>query len=241
MDDFKTDLGSVLFIEKSPPPNVARGTAAEVERAFWSDPYSKNLSLDGVEIEVRFGRTHDRYFKNGVSKDTFSRICMSMQDFDGWDARTSARDTVAYFETRDDSLRAVMDGEGNVTYMSKQRAFTSDFSISNSPYDVRLAASLEIPVNDRPPIETSTRRVTRDRVSYTLGQWRYDLTAVTPERMPTEYQIEIELVDPLRAQTHYKDATAASAELGCRVRDLLKILEPDTPALSLRRRRRKWY
>ncbi len=241
MDAFKEDLASVLFIEQAPPPVLARGTAAEVEKQFWSDPYAKNLSMDGVEIEVRLGRVKDRCFQSSVSKHSFNTLCAALQDFASWDATGVTRDTVVYFETRDDSLRAIISGDGTVQYMSKQRAFTADYTVHDSPYDIRLSASVEIPVADRPRIETSTRRVTRDRSSYTLGQWRYDLTSVTAEVGSTEYQVEIELVNPLHAQTHYKDATAAATELGCRVRDLIKVLEPDTSALALKRRRRKWY
>lgn len=242
MQVFQQDIESILFVERSPPPNLAQGVAHDVNKAFWSDPYAKNLRLDDVEVEVRLGRVQERFFETGVSLRSFQKLMSALQDYPDWDEQSSRRETVIYFETRDDSLRAIMQSDGSMQYMSKQKAFTSDYTINNAPYDLRLSASIEMPVADRPALETSTRRVVRDRVSYTLGKWRYDLSTVTPEGGGSSvYHVEIELVNATQAQVQYNDATEATEELGCRVRDLLKILEPDIPKLTLRRRRRKWH
>ena len=240
MNIVERDISSILFPETSPPPNLSQGVAKDVHNQFWSNPYCKNLRLDDLELEVRLGRCQERRFDSCVSQRTFSILCDSLQQYNKWDAVTNEKSSVAYFETRDDSLRAVTDSSGT-HYVSKQRVCISDFCVQNAAYDFRIAASLEMPVHDRPPIETSTRRVTRDRVSYSLGIWRYDLTTITTESNDITYQVEIELINPVTVQCSHKTATTIAAQLGARLRDLLNVLESDQNALVIQHRRRKWY
>lgn len=240
MNVVERDIASILFPETSPPPNVSQGLARDVHDHFWRDPYCKNLRLDDVELEVRLGRCNGRNFDASVSQRTFAMLSESFQQYTKWDAVNNETSSVAYFETRDDSLRAVTDAAGT-RYISKQRVCISDFYVENGAYDFRIAASLEIAVNDRPSIESSTRRVTRDRVSYSLGNWRYDLTIVTTESNDVTYQVEIELIDPVAVQCSNKDATALATELGARLRDVLNVLESDQKALRIVHRRRRWY
>lgn len=240
MEIVTKDISSILFPEIIPPPNISRGTAKDVHDQFWGDPYCKNLRLDDLELEVRLGRCKQRNFESSVSKRTFDKLCESFQQYTKWDAIVNEQSAVAYFETRDDSLRAVTDKDGT-RYISKQRVCTSDFSVENGPYDFRIAASLELSVDDRPPIQSSTRRVTRDRISYSLGNWRYDLTTVTTESNDITYQVEIELIDPVTIQRSCQNATAIATELGAKLRDLLNVLEHDQKPLNIVHRRRRWY
>lgn len=240
MDAVTRDLTSVLFPETMCPPNTSYGDAHAVHKEFWSDPYSKNLRLDNVEIEVRMGRLKSRCFDALVSQQTYRKLIESLQQYTAWDAVTHERSSVAYFERRDDSLRAVTNSNGTV-YVSKQRLMTSDFVIANAAYDFRISASLEIPVADRPSLDTSTRRIVRDRTSFTLREWRYDLTKVTEEDNTNSYQVEIEMVDPAREQLTRKDANTLSADLMCRLGDLFDVLEPDRDSMTVEHRRRKWY
>ena len=231
------DISSILFPETLPPPNLSIGKAHDIHKQFWSDAYSRNLRLDNVELEVRLGRCSTRRFESGVSSRTFARLSDALQQYAHWDNVTAARTAVAYFETRDESLRAVTDASGTHTY--KQRVLTSDYTIDNAAYDIRIAASVEIEVRDRPPITSATRRVTRDRVSYTLKMWRYDLTVVTTEANEVTYHVEIELVDPVHVQVSETDGSTAASQLHARVRDLFNTLETDQQPLALQHRRRK--
>lgn len=237
MNSIANDLKSILFPEELPPPNVS--TAHQVHTRFWSDPYSKNLRLDHVEIEVRLGRNQPRRFDACVSKRSFAQLNESLQQYTLWDDVKREMSSVAYFESRDESLRAVSNADGT-TYISKQRIFTSDYTIANTAYDFRIAASVEMPVSDRPCIARSTRRVTRDRVSYSLGLWRYDLTEVTEEDGTSSYQVELELINPLGVQISGPDATDVAKQLLCKLRDIFNVLEQDQDDLRIEHRRRKW-
>ena len=240
MQSLERDISTILYPETLPPPNLSIGRARDIHEQFWSDPYGRNLRLDNVELEVRLGRCSARRFESGVSSRTFARLSEALQQYAHWDNVAAERTAVAYFETRDDSLRAVTDASGT-HYVSKQRVFTSDYTIDNAAYDIRIAASVEIAVRDRPPIASATRRVTRDRVSYTLDMWRYDLTVVTTEANEVTYHVEIELVDPVHVQVSETHGSRIANQLHARVRDLFNTLETDQQPLALQHRRRKWY
>lgn len=242
MDPIERCLTVALFPEKCPPPLLGANDTKELQDEFWSDAHSYNLCAEHVEVEMRFGRVEPGRFHPGVTKAQFGAVMDGLQSYQHWDERSTERSVVSHFDRRDASLRMVCGADGKRIYVSKRKAHTSDFRIASAPFDARIAVSLELPVADTPPATSCTRRVVRDRSSFSLSNWRYDLTRVTHEKgQPDEYHIEIELIDPVHCQSAYPNASELAKELQQRVLDLVRVVEKDAVGLQFEHVRQRWH
>ena len=242
MEQIASLLDDVLYMERKPPPlglSTAQG-CQRIERAFWDDAFGRNLALDNVEIEFRCGRRRQRHFDSQVSASVFGRIVDSMQAYTAWDDAQRERSVVSYFDTVDGSVRKI-DSERGTQIMSKQRVLIADFTVDGCAFDIRMAVSIEVEIADRPPLQKATRRIVRDRASYTLNPWRYDLTKATDEDGNVAYHVEIELVDPVQVQTENNNSQCIAALLQRRFSDMMRVLEPDSTEFRPQLVHKRWY
>lgn len=250
MDAVQSILNGVLFPEKFPPPNLALNTPAQhVHDAFWSDAHNRNLRLTNVEVEVRLGmspRSGQGPFVADVPERMFRRMQSSLQSYGGWDAVSTHRDTVGYFPRIDESVRLIVRSDGSSVLQSKQKVNTADFACSGAPLDFRLAVNVELPMTTSArarafTFENATRTVVRERSSYSLRHFRYDLTRVTHPNGRRENHVEIEIIDPPEIQTTSRNAQCITMELHDRIIDVLKVCEPGVTALNIALvRKRAW-
>lgn len=249
MDVITAMLNSVLFAEKCQPARARPGCEAHVQRLqqhFWEDAHNRNLRLQDVEIEFRFGACPEHKhgpFNPNVPKRVFERLMQGLQAYSAWDRAWTTRDVVSYFADLDESVRRVTEPSGTSRVQSKRKVTQADFRLDRCPLDMRLAVSVEIeldkPAAARFGYERATSSIIRERSSFQLGRVRYDLTRATDARDgSTAFRVEVELVDAPQLQLELSNATAIVAEVHERILNLLRILEPvDTLRATVLRRK----
>lgn len=231
MDSIQAVLDSVLFSEKFAPPNLAFNNAARtIHTTFWEDSYNKNLRLQDVEIEVRFGRCPSSVkgpFNTSVSEKQFNTIVESLMSFNEWDYTQYTEDIVGYFPKVDESVRHVVSGNESTT-TSKQKVSQADYLGKDLPFDFRLAVNIELtlPANERYTLKTATKIVNRKRQSFTLKNFRYDLTRVIEENGSVTHQVELEIINLPDIQLQQSNSQIVTRELQSRIVELLNTVEP---------------
>lgn len=176
--------------------------AAPMSRALfekWSPIISKFKTDPNTEIEIRFGRTAAKGFDTNVGRESFEKAYRALGKYSAWENTQHTTSTVYYFEG---GKRLAVDEESDeqVGHI-KKRVRVDDFSLDDSPFDVRLGVSTELPF-EYDGEETSTRQTTKERWSFVRKNLSIDLTIVkgTPDDKDadddTTYQIEMEIVNP---------------------------------------------
>ena len=246
MDQVQDVLNSVLFPDKFPPPDTSKTEAArKVHNAMWADAYNRNLRLEHVEVEVRLGRAPESGrgpFNTNVPERMFRTFATALQSYTDWDGTGYDKQIVGYFPQIDESLRLVVNADGSRRLISKQKAMHADFLCPGSPLDIRLAVSVELPVTEpMATLDKATRTVVRERHSYSLNSFRYDLTSMQHADGSREFQVEIELIDPPAAQvTLGGTAQKLTLELQNRLLDLFRMCE-DTSTLVIKPLRKRYF
>ena len=92
-----------------------------------------------------------------------------------------------------------------VDFRHKRKLGTLDIAMKGSPFDLRLAASLELPVKDKPTQRDVTERFTKERTALFMSNTlRLDFTKLVPFGTNTVggggaeaavHQVEIEVID----------------------------------------------
>ena len=232
MDSVQGVLDSILFSEKFAPPNLAfNNTARTIHTTFWEDSFNRNLRLEHVEIEARLGKcplTGKGPFNTNVSQKQFNTIVESLSGFNEWDSTQYTEDIVGYFPKVDESVRHVVSSDGSKTTTSKQKVSQADYVGKNLPFDFRLAVNIELnlPDSDRYTLDTATRRVNRKRQSFTLKNFRYDLTRVIEEDGSATHQVEIELINLPDIQLRQSNSQIVTRELQSNIIGLFNAVEP---------------
>uniref|UniRef100_A0A6C0IXI7 mRNA 5'-phosphatase n=1 Tax=viral metagenome TaxID=1070528 RepID=A0A6C0IXI7_9ZZZZ len=232
MDSVQGILDSILFCDKFSPPNLALNDAARtIHTFFWEDSFNRNLRLEQVEIEVRFGKcplSAKGPFNTDVSEKQFNTIIGSLLGFNKWDSTQYTEDIVGYFPKIDESVRHVVSSDGSKMTTSKQKVSQADYVGKNLPFDFRLAVNIELtlPESNRYTLDTATRRVNRKRQSFTLKNFRYDFTRVIEKNGSATHQIEIEIINLPDIQLRQSNSQIVTRELQARIVDLLNAVEP---------------
>jgi hypothetical protein len=246
MDQVQSVFNNVLFPDKFPPPTTAHSSAgSKIHEVFWSDAYNRNLRLEHVEVEVRMGRapvSGKGPFDTNVPERMFRTFVTAMQSYTGWDSVTYNKQVVGYFPAVDESMRLVKNCDGSSKLISKQKVLNADFRCPQSPLDMRMAVSVEIPLT-KPNVglNDATRTVVRERHSFALNSFRYDLTALQHADGSREFQVEIELIDPRAAQIELGGtAQKLTIELQNRLLDLFRMCE-ESPTLSVELLRKRYF
>ena len=225
-------LDSILFAEKFAPPNLAFNNAARtIHTTFWEDSFNRNLRLENVEIEVRFGKcplSGRGPFNTNVSEKQFHTIVESLLGFNEWDSTQYTEDIVGYFPKIDESVRHVVSSDGSKTTISKQKISQADYLGRDLPFDFRLAVNIELTLleSKKYTLDTATRRVNRKRQSFTIKTFRYDLTRVVDENGSTTHQVELEIINLPDIQLMQSNSQIVTRELQSRIVDLLNAVEP---------------
>lgn len=243
MRDIQIMLDQILFNDAYPPSLLPRSnnSANVIEKEFWESRYNMNLDMSNIEIEVRCGRCENRRFTPGLSKDIYDRLCNGLQSYPDWDAVDNHRSTSISFDTVDGSIRCIVEQDGSVRYVSKQKICLQDFESPGCFSDFRVCVSVEVPVTDRPPLSRSTRTVTRDRHSFTIGSWRYDLTTVRDENGKEEYHVELELEDPGKLQLSHNNSQLITEALRHNLINMIRIVQHDFTKLNMNLKSRRWF
>lgn len=243
MQNIQVLLDQVIFADKFPPVILPRSNNSTnvIEREFWDSRYNMNLDISNMEIEIRCGRCEKRKFSPGVSKEIYDILCSGFQRYTKWDAVDNHRSTSISFDKVDGSIRCVIEEDGTSRYVSKQKICLQDFESPGSFTDFRVCVSVEVPVSDRPPMSMSTRTVTRDRHSFTLSPWRYDLTTVRDADGNEEYHVEIELEDISNIQKGMKNSQIITEALRLNIINMIRIAQPDFKKLNLNLNNKRWF
>ena len=232
MDSIQGVLDSVLFCDKFAPPNLAFNNAARtIHTTFWEDSFNRNLRLENVEIELRFGKcplNGRGSFNTNVSEKQFNTIVESLLGFNEWDSTQYTEDIVGYFPKIDESVRHVVSQNGSKTTTSKQKVSQADYVGRDLPFDFRLAVNIELtlPEDNMYTLATATRRVNRKRQSFTIQNFRYDLTRVVDENGSATHQVELEIINLPDIQLRQSNSQIVTRELQSRIVDLLNAVEP---------------
>lgn len=232
MDSIQSMLDSVLFSERFSPPNLAfNDVASTVHTTFWEDAFNRNLRLENVEIELRFGRCPQSGkgpFNTDVSEKQFNKIIESLMGYNAWDDIKYVEDIVGYFPKVDESVRHVVSSDGSTTTTSKQKVTQADYIGKDLPFDFRLAVNIELTITSggRYTLNNATRRVNRKRQSFTLKNFRYDLTRVISEDGSVSHQVELEIINLPNIQLQFSNSQILSRELQSSIVNLLNAVEP---------------
>lgn len=232
MDSVQAILDSILFAEKFPPPNLASNNAAKnIHTMFWEDSYNRNLRLQDLEIEVRLGKCPSGgkgAFNTSIPEKQFNKMVESLQGYNEWDKNEYTEDIVGYFPRIDESVRHVVSNDGSTKTISKQKVSQADYIGKDLPFDFRIAVNIELtlPLSKKYSLANAERVVNRKRHSFTLKNFRYDLTRVIDRLGSVTHQVEIELIHATDIQIRESNSQIVTQELQARIVNLLNSLEP---------------
>ena len=128
-----------------------------------------------------------------------------LQKYKQWE-QVVLSDQEVFYRERDNTRITVDDNTGDETIVQKERIKNEDFKkIKNSPYDLRISISKELPIEDIEDREMDKKK-TKTRVSFIRKNLSIDMTKCTGDMHdmdaedPVTYQIELEIIDPSRIQ-----------------------------------------
>jgi len=170
------------------------------------DQIENHKNDEHVEIEMRLGKFNGKMFDTNVGKDNFDKVMTGLQKYNQWD-QVVLSDQEVFYRERDNTRITVDDNTGDETIIKKERVKNEDFKrLKNSPYDLRISISKELPIQDLQDREMDKKK-TKTRVSFIRKNLSIDMTKCTGDMHdmdaedPVTYQIELEIVDPTRVQT----------------------------------------
>lgn len=172
--------------------------------AKWSPIINAHKDSPMTEIELRLGRSARGGFDTNVGRTVFERAKRALAKYDGWESKKHTQATVYYFPG---NKRLVVDEDTDEQVgCVKNRVKVDDVILADSPLDVRLGVSTEVPF-EYDGEETSTEQKTRERWSFVRKNLSIDLSIVrgNPDDKDsdedTSYQIELEIIDPSKVQS----------------------------------------
>ena len=188
----------------------------------------QHKSKNYVEIEFRLGRKGASSFDTNVGFDAHQKALKALRGYQGWESIIEKNEQIYYGARK--GLRIIYDEVADIqTCVMKHQSGVLDKTIENSPFDVRIAASIEIPSTydnekDRFPTVKNRRRISFVRKGLSI-----DVSEITTngqqedrdEESKTQFQIEFEILnvkdlDDNKASNHYQ-----------KVFDLIKCFSPE--------------
>jgi len=167
--------------------------------AKWGPIINAHKDVPNTEIEVRLGRRAQRGFDTNVGLDTFRKVLEALGNYTGWESTRHTNSTMYYFPSN--KRLTIDEATDEQVGQIKNRILVDDFSLDDSPFDLRIGISSEIPF-DYDGEETSTEQKTKERWSFVRKNLSIDMSIIkgTPEDKDadedTTYQIELEIIDP---------------------------------------------
>ena len=104
-----------------------------------SNNFADFLLLPFVELEIRFG-TISNTFDSSVDKKYFSKLLESLNNCEIPWKTIELKDTIEYIN---DNKKLINDK----TLMMKENVLKKNFSVNNSPFDIRLSINQEFSLN----------------------------------------------------------------------------------------------
>lgn len=152
----------------------------------------KNRSQRYIEYEIRIGHIFPNYFSTELNKKHYDLIKKSLDTMPSdIHTKNSKKYTVEYDSDSRRKTTAIdmEDDEGKNTIIKKTMIQNLDFSIENSPFDVRFSVSKEQPVKLFNEKEI-TKKFVKERTSYIYKSWIYDLTITDDNKFSIEIEID---------------------------------------------------
>ena len=193
-----------------------------------SNNFADFLLLPFVELEIRFG-TISNNFDSSVDKKYFSKLLESLNNCEIPWKTIESKDTIEYIN---DNKKLINDK----TLMMKENVLKKNFSVNNSPFDIRLSINQEFSLNSYISSFSKNDSLIRkkQRTSFISDNYRYDLTIVneTKNNINVEkHEIEIELIVNKETLTWTNEYINDFIE--CKIYDIINIVEK-TPRESFK-------
>lgn len=163
-----------------------------------SEIISENKKKENLEIEVRIGQIQHDGFNPGLnSKEFYDKIKTTLDTCKIWKKVINNKTE----ELCSNGIRRTLTYNGKKVMkhqcIRKEKILTTDLSYSGTPYDLRISASKEIPVEDKIKTGTGILRK-KNRFSYYHEDYRIDLTIVEQIENGVScinYELEVELLN----------------------------------------------
>ena len=190
-------------------------------------------SVPYLEIEARLGYFEDDDdgnvrlpFDSNVDKENFENIKEALAK---WSEIKEITETTSVVYSFKDNIRMEVTSDGSRSAVKKEKLEHSNFRYDNSPFDLRVCFSAEVPIDVNGLTNMATEPVKRNkqRTSYHMNHWRFDLTVVTyidNGIENREYQVEIEAkLDCIP----YSDYVYMADSLMLKVKKLVNVCEKE--------------
>jgi len=166
------------------------------------DFVTQHLEKNNLEIEFRLGKKNGNYFDTNVGKENFEKIHRRLSRYPSWESVTQQNAVVFYGARK--GLRVVYDEDKDeqVSCIAKYKMAHIDQTLTQRPFDVRVAVSIENPVTYDPEKDTFVKERKRRRTSFLRKGLSIDMSIVESAEKdsenPFEYQVELEIVEPAK-------------------------------------------
>jgi len=164
-------------------------------------------SSSPIEYEIRFGRQLQNRFSSCCTASFFDSTLFSLNSFDKWDSVKTYKTQDAFHE----GVRYRRTSDGNVESCKKRKLMTKRKALINCdevksfyPSDIRISIAAEEPVESPLAIIHPEYVRVKETHEFVKGNFAYMVSTVRSGSAldklsdPPMYEIEIELLDPLR-------------------------------------------
>lgn len=187
-----------------------------------------------LEFEIRLGKKKRRKFEAGIEESLLQDLEESFEHYEGWTNITKAVYIDYFYEIGTKMLRTTTEltnpGEDNEALKNYtiEKLNLKKMILKVGDLDARVSVNSEKPVPDN-DLQNSTFYSTtfvriKERTSYFLANWKYDLTRTWSGKTFTEaeynrsqqtpiFEIEIEIISPSYVQKHSHKYLALSSML----------------------------
>jgi hypothetical protein len=138
-------------------------------------------------------------FDTDIGEEKFNKILRGLEKYKGWED-TKESNTSVYYK---DKLRTTVDDEtDDSTTIFKKSITKKNFSLKDSPYDMRFSVATEIPCDHSDEEMEGVR--TKHRKSFIRKNLSIDMTVVTGDQTDLDceeearYEVELEIIDPTK-------------------------------------------
>ena len=166
------------------------------------DFIKQHLNKNNLEIEFRLGKKNGNYFDTNVGKENFEKILRRLSKYPSWESVTYQNAIVFYGARK--GLRVLYDEDKDeqVSCIAKYKMAHIDQNLTESPYDLRVAVSIENPVAYDSEKDVFVKERKRKRTSFLRKGLSIDMSIVESDEKDSEnpyvYQVELEIVEPAK-------------------------------------------
>ena len=171
----------------------------EIFKTFEPD-IQKYKSEKHIEIEFRIGKVNMGKFDTDVGEESFDRLMKGLRKYEKWEKVTSSEKTVYFY---DNNVRLSIDEDDDTEEcIKKNKLIKNDIIIKDTPFDVRMCVSKELPHPSLNEDEISSYVRHKKRTSFVRKNLSIDMTIVSgdPEDLDDEllesYEVELEICHP---------------------------------------------